>query len=206
MNYQSLIAVDPSLTCSGWAYFSTLESRLLAIGKIKSLPPGTPLAWRLQDLQHKINRMFDQLKIINDAVLICESATTMRDPRAAFKVEQVRGLFEAVARERGIIVPGRINPRSVQSEVMGLKGKQLSRPVVKEVAVKIVQSVYGERLASFGFQVDDGHLKANQDIVDAILIGSLGLARIGQAHAAQMPLEELFEVSNRPRQRRMTVR
>jgi hypothetical protein len=67
--------------------------------------------------------------------MVCEAATTVRDPHNALKVETVRAMFESVARGRLVGVPGRINPRSVQFEVMGLSGKQLPRAEVKDMAI-----------------------------------------------------------------------
>ncbi len=201
------MAVDPSLTCSGWALFDLSDelaggALLVAVGKIRSLAPSFPLATRLLDLQHKILQIFEQLSLGADDVLICESQTTMRDPRAAFKVEQVRGIFETVARSRALRVPGRINPRSVQSEVMGLRGKQLERAVVKHTAVQIVKSVYGDALSSLGFTVDNRNLLRHQDIVDAILVGSLAVSRVQGAERAGFDLEEAFL----PRARRVGKR
>src|SRR5690606_7250972 len=136
--------------------------------------------------------VYESLSLSGNDVLICESQTTMRDPRAAFKVEQVRGIFETVARSRSLHVPGRINPRSVQSEVMGLRGKQLARAVVKDTAVHIVKSVYGPALEAIGFSADADNLARNQDIVDAILIGSLAVTRIGTAELGGMGFEEVY--------------
>lgn len=121
----------------------------------------------------------------------------MRDPRAAFKVEQVRGIFETVARNLEMQVPGRIHPRSVQYEIMGLRGKQLERSVVKDTAVEIVRTVYGAALEAIGFEVNPENLSRNQDIVDAILIGSLALTKLETAELGGLPLEAAFL----PRQR-----
>ena len=192
-----LLAVDPSLTCSGWALFDLSDelaggALLVAVGKIRSLAASVPLASRLFDLQQKICSVFDQLSLGSDDVLICESQTTMRDPRAAFKVEQVRGIFETIARSRELKVPGRINPRSVQSEVMGLRGRQLERSMVKQTAVQIVKTVYGEALTSLGFTVDSKNLQRHQDIVDAILVGSLAVTRVQGAERCGFELEDAF--------------
>lgn len=189
------MAVDPSLTCSGWALFgvstdSPGQGSLLAVGKIRSLSPEHALARRYQDLQDKISAVCESLKLAANDVLICESQTTMRDPRAAFKVEQVRGIFETVARSRSLSVPGRINPRTVQSEIMGLRGKQLAREIVKDTAIHIVKTVYGPALEALGFDCDRENLSKNQDIVDAILIGSLALTRFGTALRGGLELEE----------------
>lgn len=193
MPYNRLFAVDPSLTCSGWALFSVAPSSLLAVGKLKSLPAAVPMSQRLLDLQRRIGAVFDEVQLRPDDVVVCESQTTMRDPRAAFKVEQVRGIFETIARERGAAVPGRLNPRTVQQEVMGLRGKQLRRDVVKRTAVQVVLNVYSEGLKALGFPCTEAGLKKHQDVVDAILIGSLAVDKIRAAEHGRMPLEDIFK-------------
>ncbi len=187
------MAIDPSLTCSGWALFSIENGNLAAVGKIRSLPAAVPLAERLRDLQEKISATFDQVELSRDDVLICEAPTTMKDPRAAFKVEQVRGIFEALARGRNLSVPGRINPRSVHFEVMGLRGKQLQRATIKDMASRVVCSLFANPLTDMGFDISTDSLKKHQDIVDAILIGSLGLTWIKAAQVAGGSLESYFE-------------
>lgn len=197
-----LVAVDPSLTCSGWALFNLSSGAVLAVGKMRSKPPSVALALRLEDLQGRINGLFEQLKLGADDFLICESPTTMRDPRAALKVEQVRGIFEALARNRQMQVPGRINPRSVQYEVMGLRGRQLSRGVVKETAVRVVQASFGSDLSRLQFDPSPSNLRRHQDIVDALLLGALGLARLQASIAAAIPHEVAFlERPTRPGRR-----
>jgi Holliday junction resolvasome RuvABC endonuclease subunit len=206
MSERRLIAIDPSLTCSGWALFSVKSNRLIGVGKIKSLPAEHALATRLQDLQSKISKTLAMYNLGSVDTLICEAPTTMRDPRAAFKVEQVRSIFEAVGRDRGILVPGRINPRSVQHEVMGLKGKQLERTIVKATAVHTVRTLYGDVLASFGFDVTQKNLQRNQDIVDAILLGSLGLVWLNSAEIAGLDPERYFEATRYATKRRALQR
>jgi len=192
MAVRRLLAIDPSLTCSGWALFEVKGGALCGVGKLRSLGAAVPLAARLQDLQGRIAALMDRFEFSSGDVLICEEQTTMRDPRAAFKVEQVRGIFEAVARSRKVKVPGRLNPRSVQFEIMGLKGKQTKREIVKEVAVEVVRSLYGPALSGMGFDTTAKNLKRNQDIVDAILVGSLGLSRIRSAEVAGEELGAFF--------------
>ncbi len=187
-----LIAIDPSLTCSGWALFEIGHGRLLGVGKIRSLSSALPLADRLTDLQAKIRGLFEQTSLCLNDVLVCEAATTMRDPKAAMKVEQVRGIFEVVARERGLEVPGRLNPRSVHSEVMGLKGKQLPRALIKSAAVDVVGRLFGRELNTIGFGSDLLSLQKHQDVVDALLIGYLALSRIRSASVAGVSLSDVF--------------
>ncbi len=192
MDLSRLLAIDPSLTCSGWACFDIKNRTLTAIGKIHSIPHPTPLPVRLADLQLKISKVFDQLNLSENDVLICEGETTMRDPRAAIRVERVRSIFEAIARTFSAVVPGRVNPRSVQYEVMGLKGKQLGRPIVKEIAARTALALHEPCLRRLGFDTAMVNLKRNQDIVDAILVGDLALSWIHTAKLSEAPLEEVF--------------
>lgn len=196
---QRLFAVDPSLTCSGWALFGVESKRIEAVGKIKSLSARHLFSERLVDLQSKVSAVLDQFKLGSCDVMICEAPTTMRDPRAAFQVEQVRGIFETLARERSVEVPGRLNPRSVQYEVMGLSGEQLGREVVKNTALQTVDSLYRAALGELGIDSSTTKFRKHQDIVDALLIGTLGLVRIDTALNGKVPLGQLLEEKYRGR-------
>ncbi len=193
------MAVDPSLTCSGWAIFDISTEKLIAVGKIRSLPPSYSLSDRLLTLQCRIQETLKECGMGQGDFLVAEAPTTMRDPRSAFRVEQVRGLFEAMARSKRIRVPGRINPRSVQREVMGLKGKQITRDRVKETAVMVVQALYEKELAELEFSASRAFLAKHQDIVDAILVGRLALIRIKSAIVAKIPPQRLFDEKLTPR-------
>ena len=206
MTYRYLFSVDPSLTCSGWALFSVKNGELRAIGKIASIPPKHLLSERLIDLQNKISGVYTQLKLNNEDVLICESPTAMRDPNAAIKVEQVRSIFETIARNAGLSVPGRINPRSVQNEILGLKGKQIKRTLVKELAVEAVFNLFSPSLKSLGFAANKANLKKHQDIVDAILIGSLAISRMATANIGGMSIADIFSSSHPARSGRIMSR
>lgn len=188
-----LMAVDPSLTCSGWALLSIPEGEVLAVGKIKAAPPSVPMATRLDRLQGSIKKVLSNLSLGELDVLVCEAPTTMKDPHNAIKVEQVRGIFESTGRSRGVSVPGRVNPRSVQYEVMGLKGKQMARLEVKAAAVRTVQYLYAPALQRLGIETSDTALKKHQDIVDAMLIGRFAVLRIQGALDSRQPLEQVFD-------------
>jgi len=166
--YSRLIAVDPSLTCSGWALLELKSERLIGTGKVRSLPPKYALVHRLADLQERLYRLYEALSLGSTDILICEAPTTMRDPKAALKVEQVRCIFETTARTRKILVPGRINPRTVHSEVLKMRGAQLSRNIVKETARTVVSNLYGSDLLAIGLPATNLELKKHQDIVDAV--------------------------------------
>jgi Holliday junction resolvasome RuvABC endonuclease subunit len=202
--YRSLFAVDPSLTCSGWALFSVRNGAVTAVGKIKSDPPAVPMSERLRSLQERIETIFSRLGLGPEDILVCEAATTVKDPHNALKVENVRSIFEAVARARSVAVPGRINPRSVHFEVMGLKGRQLPRHEIKAMALRTAEYLYQPELTKLGFAGED--LKGHQDIVDALLIGRLALTRVQSAYDGGFPLEAVFQGSVQQRRTSWRVR
>ena len=193
MRYERLLAIDPSLTCSGWALFDIGTGKLKAVGKIRSMSAQHQLAERLDDLHNKVQRLMEILELDYKDVLIAEDATTMRDPDAAIKVEQVRGIFENSARTFGLCVPGRLNPRTVQSELLGLRGRQLKRPIIKAMAVSTVQQIFSECLARLNFETSDAALTANQDIVDAILLGHLATSKVRMAQEGAFDLKVCFQ-------------
>lgn len=190
-----ILAVDPSLTCSGWALLEVKSGAVIGVGELRSLPPSEAMATRLNDLQTRIDKLFSKLGLAVGDGLICEGPTTMRDPAAAIKVEQVRGIFEAVARFHAVEVPGRINPKSVHSELLGFKGRQRSRPIVKLAALQVVQRLYGEQLLSMGFIDTAGKVKS-QDVVDAILIGTIAVERVRRSLNSGLELCEVLRSSS----------
>lgn len=194
--FKRLLAIDPSLTCSGWALFDIKTKKLLSVGNVKSKKEGG-LSERLLDFQKKIVMLFEALRLNGHDVLICEEATTMIDPRATLVVEQVRCIFEVLARNLNVCVPGRINPRTVQYEIMGLKGVQIDREHVKKIARETVNAIYADMLSQIGFFKQDILKKSNQDIIDAILIGTLGLSRILSIHNTKLNLDEVFSSNYR---------
>lgn len=171
----------------------------MGVGNLKALGSTLPLATRLADLQQRVDDLVSSLTLGHGDVLVCEAPTTMRDPRAALKVEQVRCIFESSARLRKIEVPGRINPRTVQSIQMGLRGPQLIRSRVKASAVSIVRISYGEALQRIGFASDEQNLRRYQDIVDAVLLGSLAVTWVACADRSGIERAEYFEETKRSR-------
>lgn len=202
--FRSLLAVDPSLMCSGWALFSIAKGSIMAVGKIRGEPPSVHMSERLMSLQGRIEEVFSKLKLGAEDVLVCEAATTVKDPHNALKVENVRSIFEAVARTRAVRVPGRINPRSVQFEIMGLRGKQLARSDVKEMAVRTVEYLYSPDLERLGLEI--ANLQKHQDIVDALLIGRLALTRIQSARDADLSLDAVFQTTTPQRRNSWRVK
>ena len=188
-----LFAVDPSLTCSGWALFSLNEKSPHAFGVFTPPGPKFALEFRLQTLQEEISSLFSDLSLGKGDYLVCEGpAPLVKNPQSSLKVERVRSIFETLAREREIKVPGRINPRTLQTELLGMRGQQLKRTEVKRWARDTVEKLYG---ANLNHLKTSGKLKKKipQDIIDAILIGTIALSRIQISSQTGLPLTEAFE-------------
>lgn len=194
-----LLAVDPSLTCSGWALFRVIDCAIIGVGNIRSLSTDYVLPDRLKDLQGKILQTLERCDIDEADVVVCEMPTTMRDPLAATKVEQVRAMFEVLSRLRGAQVPGRLNPRSVHHELLGMRGPQRSRALVKAAAVEVARSLFSQQLSTIGFSPTATNLHRNQDIVDALLLGHLAVTRIRSAVLAGARISDLFVSKNAAR-------
>ncbi len=188
-----LLAVDPSLTCSGWALFCLKSTDLLAVGLIE--PPGADeyLASRLRALQNRVTEVFEKFSLGSADVLVCEGpAPLVKNPQSAIKVEGVRGIFESVARSFGLLVPGRINPRTVQTEILGMRGRQLARKTVKDWARAAAFQLYGEPLEKMFPPEGKGKPKISQDIIDAMLIGTLAVSRVQTAYRSKSSVEGAF--------------
>jgi Holliday junction resolvasome RuvABC endonuclease subunit len=177
-NIRYVMTVDPSLVCSGWALFDYLSGELVGVGQIRSSPNQRIFSERIAYIQERIVKVLISCQLGNKDILVCEGPTSMKDPAAAIKVEQVRGIFETIARQNQVTVPGRVNPRSVQSSVLGMRGCQLKRQLVKESAVVMVMQCYARPLERLGFEVTKVALKKYQDIVDAILVGAYVMSQL----------------------------
>ena len=196
---QYLLAVDPSLTASGWALFSLRDGMPQAVGVLS--PPGTEelLSRRYDSLQCSVESIIARLKLGKGDYLVCEGpAPLVKNPQSALKVEGVRGIFETVARSMGIAVPGRINPRTVQSELLGMRGPQLPRKAVKEWARKAALQMYEPQLRRM-FSAEclteaptKLHSRVPQDIIDAMLIGAVAVSRVQLALKSRTQVETAF--------------
>ncbi len=176
--FNRLCAIDPSLTSSGWVLFDVSSEKPIRAGTVCALSGSLELAIRLSDFQHQVQNLFEELMLGAEDIVILEApAPLVLNPDSAMKVEQVRGIFESVARSRNVLVPGRINPRTVQSEMLGLRGKQAKRAVVKDCARQVVKRFYGDSLNELVGLVDNKQ-KLSQDIIDAALIGAVALSRV----------------------------
>lgn len=189
-----LIAIDPSLTCSGWALFSLKANKPVAAGIIE--PPGADYALesRLQTLQNTVKETFEMFNLSDKDYLLCEGpAHLVLNPDSALKVERVRSIFETMARTHGLQVPGRLNPRTVQTELLGFKGPQVARVHVKEAAREVVSRLFSKELKEVTFFGCDKKKQIPQDIVDALLIGSLACSRVNSSLKQKINVQEMFQ-------------
>jgi len=188
---KTLLAIDPSLTASGWALFGLERGDLQKLGAMRAPGAELPLAERLSSLQRLVKALVLDLQLGEGDILLCEGpAPLVLNPMSALKVERVRSIFESVARTHGVLVPGRLNPRTVQTELLGLRGKQLARKDVKQIAMQIATQLYGKQLDQLAKKA--GARRLSQDMVDAVLVGTLALTRIRGAQFAGRSIEEAF--------------
>ncbi|MBL7662257.1 crossover junction endodeoxyribonuclease RuvC [bacterium] len=180
-NSSYLLSVDPSLRSTGWVLFSIETQAPVIAGLIKPTNTQLALASRLNQFQNTVSELLEYLKLNSKDYLVCEGpAPLVLNPQSALKVEHVRGMFETIARARNVCVPGRLNPRSVQSEILGLRGAQINRKQVKAVAKKTCEQLFPNlNLELVGIKIRKNELP--QDIIDALLIGMLACSRIRQA-------------------------
>ena len=156
-----------------------------AWGVVSPPGPGHALEYRLAVLQESVADIFGNFSLDESDILVCEGpAPLVKNPISSLKVERVRSIFEAVARTRGVTVPGRLNPRTVQTELLGMRGKQLERKDVKAWAREVAARLYGDLISQ--------EKKLSQDIVDALLIGSLAVARVNFALRSSIALADAF--------------
>lgn len=192
--FHSLLAIDPSLTQTGWAFFSLKDALPRAVGLLSPPGPRMALADRLDYLQCEVSELLSALNLGQKDILVCEGpAPLVLNPQSVLKVEQVRSIFESVARDRGVRVPGRLNPRTIQRELLGMKGKQLPRKEVKIWARNTVERLYAERLPAL--TINGAKKKAKetpQDIIDALLVGALALSRVKFASDTGSELSAVF--------------
>ena len=186
-----LLAVDPSLQSTGWVMFDVESVQPVAQGIIAEGNTKQNLALRLLHIQEEINEIFIDFHLGTGDILICEGpAPITLNPSSATKVEHVRGMFETLGRHYGLTVPGRLNPRTVQIELLGLKGRQLERKEVKATARNLALHLYGEKLKEIAGGKNGKVMR--QDIIDALLIGTLAVAKINLCERMKVSLFDAF--------------
>ncbi len=188
-----LLAVDPSLSASGWVWFDLCTERPLAAGVVTPPGPKYALADRLCAVQETVNLLYRQLGLSSVDIVVCEGpAPLVLNPESSLKVEQVRSIFESVARSTGAQVPGRLNPRTVQTELLGLRGKQLCRAEVKRSAREASRQLFGAALEKVYFESAGARRVLPQDVIDAALVGFVALSRVKLAVQCDRDLSVVF--------------
>jgi len=177
------------------------DALLSAVGLIEPPGPEEFLASRFHALQQHVRELFERLELGEGDFLVCEGpAPLVRNPQSAIKVEGVRGIFESVARSCGVSVPGRINPRTVQSEILGMKGRQLARATVKEWSREAALRLYQRDLHKLFERPVNVLSEVSQDIIDAMLIGTVAVSRVQIAVRTRTAVEAAF-ASSGPRRK-----
>lgn len=193
-NSSRLFAVDPSLTCSGWVLFDIGGDCPIAAGTLSPPGPSVPLSERLRLLQNQVMSLMEALKLSRGDVLVAEGpAPLVKNPSSSTKVEQVRTMFETLARSLGVEVPGRVNPRTVQAELLGLRGAQLPRLQVKQLARTTAKQMFETEIL-IASQCPC-FSKLSQDIVDALLIAAFSAALIRRAESSGTQLRDVFDLT-----------
>jgi Holliday junction resolvasome RuvABC endonuclease subunit len=145
-NIRYVMTVDPSLVCSGWALFDYLSGELVGVGQIRSSPNQRIFSERIAYIQERIVKVLISCQLGNKDILVCEGPTSMKDPAAAIKVEQVRGIFETIARQNQVTVPGSVrNARlsiktSISKRISGCNGNAMLCSSIRETRVRSYKS------------------------------------------------------------------
>lgn len=190
MKTPRLLAIDPSISACGWALFCVNTTNPLDAGVFRP-PKQGHLESRLALLQKTVEAFFANIEFGKEDFLVCEGPAPLHtNPMSSMVVERVRGIFETLARAKGAMVPGRINPRSIHSEILGLYGKQVNRVYVKQIARTCATHLFQEFITFKQEETNSAQLA--QDLIDALLIGAAACSRVGQAQASNMSVYIYF--------------
>ncbi|MDR2338329.1 MAG: hypothetical protein LBE20_06795 [Deltaproteobacteria bacterium] len=198
-SFKKLLAIDPSLTSTGWVLFDLQTGTIRQFGILNDPGPKIVLARRLAILQQEIEALLSAVELQAGDVLVCEGpAHLVLNPQSALKVEHVRGMFEVLARKRGVDVPGRVNPRIIHTEILGLKGKQVKRAEVKKIARSVAERLFVKEFANNQNNKLNSRRKVlSQDIIDAALIGAFCITQIDLCQKLKIDLAEAFHEGRR---------
>lgn len=182
-----VLAIDPGLTVSGWAVLDAQSGGLLLCGTTRPPGPSIKLETRLEVFQSLASSLFSRLALTQLDAVVCEAAAPLvLNPASAEKVERVRSTWESVARANSVPVLERVNPRTIQTQMLGLRGAQAIRADVKRIARSVAQHIFGQSTLGFvelehGREWEEGRLAIadlTQDAIDALLLGSYAVTLI----------------------------
>ncbi|MCS6961758.1 MAG: crossover junction endodeoxyribonuclease RuvC [Deltaproteobacteria bacterium] len=161
---QKVLAVDPSSSSLGWAIIDTREIPLDA--GVFYYNTDISISNRVKHIVNEIKHIIDCYNLKRGDYFVVESSAGCINPRTFLILERIRGAGEAVALLNGLTVLGRINPRSIHVNLLGIK-KSLARVFVKSAIRSYVEKQFSAFLKSAEIEV----IPKNQDVFDALLLG-----------------------------------
>ena len=205
-----LLAVDPGLSTCGWALFSLDTALPLRVGTLSPPDRRELMPTRLKFLQRGAGVILEKTGLGQGDFLVCEGAAHVAlNPRTSLLLEQVRTLFETLARGCGAAVPGRVNPRSVQHQLLGARGKQLRRDCVKALGKRAALQLYGELLSSLEYTriscSKSRTGRVEQDIFDALLVGTVAAVKIKQCFSSGLDVDVAFSSNSKKKLLRLSA-
>lgn len=158
-----VFSVDPSVSSLGWAIMQ-VSGRLVDAGVLKYSSKNS-ICERIQFILREVNDLIQYYKLGPTDYCVLESSAGIINPRSFLALERVRSSVEALAIIKGLRVIGRINPRSLQSKMLGLK-KMEKRDFVKSA----IRSFVIQEFRSFfdGNRLDISRVE--QDLFDAVIL------------------------------------
>ena len=147
-----LLAVDPSVRCTGYAVFK--DGKVIRVGRIKPKSDGDDRYW---EISNAIAEILDQYSF--DALAI-ESQFVARVSRSTLVLPEVKGIIKGtffVKNQHGVVAD--ITPMEAKKAIGISKITKKDRKAYKEAAVAKVTEL---------FSFDE---KINDDVADAIAIG-----------------------------------
>lgn len=127
-----ILGIDPGSRCTGFGVLDLVggRPRYLASGVVR--PRAAALAERLGEILGAAQQLIDRY---NPAVVAVEDVFVARDPRAALRLGQARGVVIAVAAQRGVAVV-EYSARAVKQAVVGSGGA--TKEQVQHMVVQIL--------------------------------------------------------------------
>ena len=160
-----ILAMDPSLSCIGWALMETGEDELRHLEWVSSWGKAEPTGTTFDDKLASAGAIAERvLRGASADILAVEMPVVYRNPQTTIKLAQVVGVVRWAAHhwvDRVIeIQPGG------RLAALGLPVR-LKRPIAKELVINVVNNLYKRT-----FTMED------HDIADAVAVGHAALAEL----------------------------
>ena len=180
-----ILALDPSLSCIGWAVLEPDASRVVEYGTYK--PQGKTLDEKLNTafvwMLFRLERDFHEIV----SVIAFEMPVVHRNTATTIKLAQLVGVLRTAA-FRWISETIEINPGG-RLATLGLP-VAMKRPMAKQAVLANVNGRYGLKLKA-----------REHDIADAIAVGIAASKRIGKASSWRFGRESFKESTRKGRNR-----